>query len=120
MQDSNDKNPGTDGNTKTVEPSTAPSTPPTGNPFIPKMGVREITATWAMLVQFKKAILSVNWPGEYLQAVAMGLEMIKQMEAQYHVQKEMAEKAADAERKKIREQIKNSGGNVNGELSKNG
>lgn len=76
------------------------------------MGLRETTATWEMLVKFKEAILSVSWPGQYVHAVAMGLEMTRQMEVQYRVQLEAARKEAEAQKQSAKEVIANAGGAV--------
>lgn len=113
MKDSNEKSE----EIKNPAPSPEPSMPPDNRPqapFIPNMGLREVTATWEMLVNFKKAVLSVQWPGDTVQAVAMGLEMIRMMEGQYRVQVEMAREHAKNQEKKAREEIANAGGRIDG------
>lgn len=93
MQESNESKPEANAS---AEPLTEPSQP-SEIPFIPKMGVRELRATWEMLANFKEAILSVEWPGAYVQAVAMGLEMIKRMEINSRGQFELAKKNEKAD-----------------------
>lgn len=84
---------------------------PSNTPFIPRMGLKEITQTWEMLVKFRRAIEDKF--GAELEAIAMGLAMVKQMEAQYRVQVDVATEA----KKRAKEAVKNAGGSINGEKS---
>lgn len=124
MQDSENKNPEAPSPESPV-PSPEPTQPPldetlpppqAGNPFIPKMGARELRATWDMLVRFGRAIReNDHWSGKNVDAVAMGLMMITQMAGQYKVQVDVAELEAKAQAQKIKDQIKAQGGKINGE-----
>jgi len=105
-------------------PSPEPTQPPLNegmpqgapSPFIPKMGVRELRATWEMLVKFGRAIEgNDHWSGKDVDAVAMGLMMIKQMSAQYHVQLDVAEREEKMRLQRVKDQIKANGGKINGE-----
>lgn len=104
IQDSNETN-------DSLEPSNELS-PPSG--FSPKLGVREIQATWEMLVKFKQAIKNAHWSGEEVQAVAMGLQMVMQMEAQYLGQLEAAKREQKEALKNAKIKIQEIGGQVNG------
>lgn len=124
MQDSENKNPDVpESPAPSPEPTQPPldetlPPPPAGNPFIPKMGARELRATWEMLTRFGRAIESNDhWSGKDADAIAMGLMMIKQMAAQYHVQVDVAEREAKAQAQRIKDQIKAQGGKINGEHS---
>lgn len=89
--------------------------PQAANPFIPKLGLRELRATWEMLTKFGRAIKeNEHWSGKDVEAVAMGLTMIKQMGAQYHVQVEIAQREAESEKQRIKKQIKAQGGKIYG------
>lgn len=79
------------------------------------MGVREVTATWEMLVQFKEAVLNVEWPGQYVRAVAMGLELIKGMEIQYRAQIEMLKAQEKQQAQDAKKNIEAMGGKINGQ-----
>jgi hypothetical protein len=80
-------------------------------PFIPHLGLKELTATWEMLMGFRLAIRrNQNWHGEDVQAVAMGLEMITQMEHQYRAQVELARNREKEDMRKTREAINEIGG----------
>lgn len=93
-------------------PPQAPA--PTGNPFMPDIPTRELTATWEMLVQFKAAIRENQyWPGDKLEAVAMGLRMITQMEGQYRSQVEISRSRDKAAGQKARAAIHAQGGKIN-------
>ena len=94
--------------------SLAPSPAPSANAFIPPMSVKDIQATYEMLVNFKAAIRNNKWDGSDTAAVAMGLMMIAQMEAQYSSQLERAKKQDKEMAQKAREAIQNAGGQVNG------
>ncbi len=83
------------------------------NSFIPNLGVRELTATWEMLVSFKKAIKdNAHWRGEDVQAVAMGLQMIMTMEGQYRAQLEMAKQREKENVQAIKDNIVQGGRTV--------
>lgn len=121
MQDSENSKPG---NSESTAPSTVPfepqlppnDAPEANNPFIPRMGLKELTLTWEMLVKFSRAIEeNDHWSGKEVEAVALGLTMIKQMAGQYHVQVEMARKHHEDQKRKLKDQIKAQGGTVNGE-----
>lgn len=74
-----------------MELLTEPSKPQLDNePTVPQMDLRQIEATWNMLVEFKQAIRETQWSGNKVQAVAMGLQMIVQMEQQSRGQLEAA------------------------------
>lgn len=88
------------------------------NPFIPNLGVRELTATWEMLVAFKKAIQeNDHWCGQDVQAVAMGLQMIMTMESQYRIQMDMAKQREKQNAAAIKDQIAANGGVINAKNS---
>jgi hypothetical protein len=108
MQDSENNKP------EKIETS-APSIGPSQPLINPRIGLREITATYEMLVNFKTAILSVDWPGEFVQAVAMGLEMVKTMETQSRGQVEMARQNEEEMKRRAKEAIKQQGGTINGQ-----
>ncbi len=92
----------------------SPSAEPQGV-FPANVSLREIQATWEMLVQFKAAIRENDyWPGDKLEAVAMGLSMITRMEAQYRVQVEMARIREKEQSRVARASIQAQGGTVNG------
>ncbi len=112
MQDSENNKPD-------ANESPAPSTEPTlNNPFIPKLGLKELRATWEMLVKFGKAIEeNDHWSGSEAEAVAMGLMMIRQMAAQYHVQVDVAERQQKEQGEKLKAQIKAQGGKINGTVN---
>lgn len=89
MQELKDNKPEVNGS---AEQSPEPSQP-SNAPFIPKMPLREVQATRDMLSRFREAIeQNEHWSGHDVQAVAMGLEMVKRMEGQYNVQVEEARK----------------------------
>lgn len=107
--ESNDNNP-------KISESPAPSlesTPPS-NGFIPPMSVKDIQATYEMLVNFKAAIRNNKWDGSDTAAVAMGLMMIAQMESQYRSQLDRAMQQDKIMAQKAREAIKQAGGEING------
>jgi hypothetical protein len=79
------------------------------------MGFKELRATYEMLVGFKTAILNTKWDGVDVEAVAMGLVMVKQMEGQYRVQVDVAEKREKEMAREVREAIKAAGGKISGE-----
>lgn len=69
-----------------------------------------------MLIEFRKAIIeNDHWSGSQTQAVAMGLELLKKMEAQYRVQVELSREHEKQMAKKAREEINAAGGKVSGE-----
>lgn len=69
-----------------------------------------------MLVKFKSAIEeNAHWQGSDVQAVAMGLEMVKQMERQYRSQVEVARRSEEESRRRAKDAIKEAGGVINGE-----
>lgn len=80
---------------------------------MPAMGLRELEITWEMLVKFGEAIRTVSWPGEFVQAVGIGMEIIKNMEVQYRAQVEIARKNVAAVKQNAKEQINRIGGKVN-------
>lgn len=86
---------------------------PESSPFVPHMGARELRATWDMLVSFKKAIIGARWGGDEVQAVAMGLQMIIQMEGQYRAQVDMAEKREKSDMSKAKMSVVSAGGTIN-------
>lgn len=109
MQDSENSNPQKN---ESPEPLQEPS--PRPSPFMPKLGLRELNATWEMLVKFQRAIEgNQHWGGTEVEAVAMGLTMIRQMSAQYSVQLEVAIKESEAQKRKVKEGIKLAGGSIN-------
>lgn len=109
MPDSNENKPELN---ESKEPSTEPS--PASSPFVPHMPTKEIRATWEMLVAFKEAIRGAQWSGADVQAVAMGLTMVMQMESQYRSQFDLATKRDAEMSKRSREAIAAAGGAVNG------
>ncbi len=98
-----------------TEPSPPqPSAEQSNQLFIPKLDIRELQATWEMLVAFKQAIhQNDHWSGKDTQAVAMGLQMIMTMESHYRGQLEMAKERDKQNAKAIKDQIAKGGGVIN-------
>ncbi len=105
------------------EPSPAPSPetqappPPTNNPppFVPRLGLREITATLEMIIGSRRAIrVNEHWRGEDLEPMAMLLQMLGGMEGQYRAQKDKADADEKALRKKMVTELKEAGVPLNG------
>lgn len=101
-----------------AEQLTAPSNVPPSQvdqaPFIPNIPLRELQATWEMLIQFKKAILTPknDWDMADIQAVAMGMQMLSQMEVQYRAQVERRREDEKRNIDAIKAQIAKGGGVV--------
>lgn len=107
MPDLENKNP------ETIE-NTEPSTEPLNSPLsFPKLAIKELEATYEMLVGFKKAVLSQKWEGPDVQNVAMGLMWINQMEIDHRNKLEVARREQKEAIKKAQEAIKQAGGKVN-------
>lgn len=83
------------------------------------MGLREITATYEMLVGFKDAIKRNRWEGTDCQFVAMGLQMVITMESQYRGQMERMRILEKEAVKRARQAIKEAGGQVHGDPASN-
>lgn len=87
---------------------------------MPQLGVRELNATWEMLVEFKNAIRNNDhWRGDQVQAVAMGLQMIMTLEGQYRSQLEVAKQRQKENAKSIKDQIEKGGGVVSNNAATN-
>lgn len=85
---------------------------------MPNIPLAELVATWEMLVQFKTAIRQNQyWPGDKLEAVAMGLNMIARMESQYRAQVERARMNQKENARKAKDSIAAQGGKINGETA---
>lgn len=114
MQESENNNLGKNGLQEPLPEPTPPSTKSSG--FMPRLGVNELTATYEMIVNSRKAIKNnSHWSGEDLEVMAMLGQMLRQMEAQYRVQLELAKTEAKEAEKRAREAIKNAGGTIGGE-----
>lgn len=97
------------------EPSPA-SEPEQQAPIAPPgMGLREITATYEMLVAFKEAVKRNTWPGDTVQAIAMGIQMVVTLESQYRGQMERMRVLEKDAVKRARQAIKDAGGQVHGD-----
>lgn len=112
MQDSENSNPPI---TDSQEPLPEPSRP---NDIFGGAGIREIQATYEMIVASKKAInQNDNWRGEDLQAMAMLMAMLSQMEVQYRAKLENLRSEEKEALRRAREEIRKAGGQVNGDTS---
>jgi hypothetical protein len=90
----------------------------TSNPAFPRLGVRELEATYEMLVHARAAIrANVHWRGEDLEPMAMLQTMLGMQEGQYRSQLEQARQRETVAMKQAKEAIKQAGGKVNGEPS---
>lgn len=77
------------------------------------MSVQEAQATWDMLVRFKTAIQENDyWKGTEVQAVAMGLQWVVNMETQYRGYLEKLKRDEKEALKKAKDQIKTAGGEI--------
>lgn len=113
IQDSENKQPELN---VSPEPSQEPSPAFNAGLSNQKFGIREIEATYEMLVHAKAAInRNDHWSGEDLESMAMLKAMIAQMESQYRSQLEQARALEKETRKKIKEEITKAGGQINGE-----
>jgi|SRR5690242_18649563 len=116
MQDSENNKPDSTESTEPspeLSPQPGSDTKPLNVP--PGMGLREINATYEMLVRFKEAVRDNTWPGDTVQAVAMGLQMIITLEGQYRGQVERMRAMEKEAVKRAKQAINDAGGQVNGE-----
>jgi len=114
MPDSKDSNP-----SNPLEQSTAPlPSPATNKPFIPEMSVRDIQATYEMIVGARAAIRrNEHWTGEDLEAMAMLGQMLKNMEVQYREQLDKAKRNEADNFKRTKADIEARGGKINGTVA---
>lgn len=90
----------------------SPEQPQNNNPFIPNMPLPELEATWNMLAGFKQAVRNNTWAGDDVEAVAMGIRWVSNMEVQYRSRLDMARAEQRNAQKAARQAIHAAGGQI--------